>query len=423
MMSEAPTRQPRIMMISLAYPPRAFGVSMLAYRQMKALAAHYRRDIPTGDLPLAVCAPVFAGDKAHAEPIAGVKEYRFPGYTTPVLRVPRMALSVMAAVRHFRPEVIYCPQYRALGPVVYLISRLTGIPYITYFHGTEVVTEIGRPGRDWMVRAYARQASSNFANSGWTCNLVREKLLGGKGEVHEMPPPIEPEPFQLAQRHREEHRQNLIPGFSKLEPRPLIILSAGVLSRRKAHDLIASALGHLLKTKPRELPRILWLIAGEGSERGNIEWECAQQEIQLCSSLTEYGDASAAVSVCFLGLVPPSEIASIFAISDVFVMPSRDDPKSIESYGMVYIEAAAAGVPSIGTRVGGISSAIVDGKTGLLVPPDDPASLAQAIFQLLTDNDFRAQTGKAAMQRAVGELDPNRTILKLLQIIHKAIHR
>ena len=410
-------------MISLAYPPRAFGVSMLAYRQMKALAGHYRAEFPEGDLPLAVCAPVFAGDKAEAEPIAGVTEYRFPGYTTPVLRVPRMALSVMAAVRHFRPEVIYCPQYRALGPVVYLISRLTGIPYITYFHGTEVVTELGRPVRDSLVKAYARRAYANFANSAWTCNLVRERLLGGKGVVHELPPPIESQPFQRAYYNREENRRHLIPGFDELESKPLIVLSAGVLSRRKAHDLIASALGHLLKTKPRELPRILWLIAGEGPERGNIERECAQQGIQLCSSLKEYGDSSAAVSVYFLGLVPPSAIASIFSISDVFVMPSRDDPKSIESYGMVYIEAAAAGVPSIGARVGGVSSAIVDGMTGVLVPPDDPASLAQAIFRLLTDDDFRAQAGNAAMKRAVGELDPNRTIIELLQTITEKEHR
>jgi glycosyltransferase involved in cell wall biosynthesis len=97
----------------------------------------------------------------------------------------------------------------------------------------------------------------------------------------------------------------------------------------------------------------------------------------------------------FLGHV--ADHADLYAASDLFAMPTHD---ARESFGIVFVEAALHGVPSIGTRVGGIPEAIVDGVTGLLVPPRAPEKLAAAIDRLRSDAALRARLGLAASDRA-----------------------
>lgn len=99
----------------------------------------------------------------------------------------------------------------------------------------------------------------------------------------------------------------------------------------------------------------------------------------------------------FLGTIA-GDTADLYASADVFVLPSYE-----EGFGLVYVEAAAHGVPSIGTRVGGIPEAVTDGETGILVPPGDIAALENAI-RLLRDNpSLRYTLGEAAHARANAE--------------------
>ena len=91
-----------------------------------------------------------------------------------------------------------------------------------------------------------------------------------------------------------------------------------------------------------------------------------------------------------------SDIRQVFDRMDVLLAPSRREALSLS-----LIEAAAAGRPSIGTRIGGIPEVIEDGRSGLLVPPEDPAALAEAILKLGRDDSLRLQMGLAA--RAIYE--------------------
>lgn len=91
-----------------------------------------------------------------------------------------------------------------------------------------------------------------------------------------------------------------------------------------------------------------------------------------------------------------SDIQHVFDRIDVMLAPSRREALSLS-----LIEAAAAGRPSIGTRIGGIPEVIEDGRSGLLVPPENPAALAEAILQLGCDDSLRLQMGLAA--RAIYE--------------------
>ena len=87
--------------------------------------------------------------------------------------------------------------------------------------------------------------------------------------------------------------------------------------------------------------------------------------------------------------------------ADVFVMPNRSDGVDFEGFGMVFLEAAAAGKPTIGGRSGGVPEAVEDGVTGLLVDGADVAELEKAMAALAESRELRAHNGIAGRERAV----------------------
>jgi hypothetical protein len=88
-------------------------------------------------------------------------------------------------------------------------------------------------------------------------------------------------------------------------------------------------------------------------------------------------------------------VAPFLAAADLLVMPSRN-----EGLGKALVEAMALGRAVVATRVGGIPSVVVDGETGSLVSPDDPAALARAVTELLKDPGLRHRMGDAGRRRA-----------------------
>jgi len=99
--------------------------------------------------------------------------------------------------------------------------------------------------------------------------------------------------------------------------------------------------------------------------------------------ITDYGLQN---KVLLLGLIPPNEVPKYLAISDVFVRPSIS-----EGFGNVFVEAMAAGVPIIGTPVGGIPDFLVDYKTGLFCQPRNSVSIAEAIKKVLRNENLRTR--------------------------------
>jgi glycosyltransferase involved in cell wall biosynthesis len=92
--------------------------------------------------------------------------------------------------------------------------------------------------------------------------------------------------------------------------------------------------------------------------------------------------------VHFLGHVDHAELPGWYASADLFVLPSR-----MESFPLVLLEAMASGLPVVATAVGGVPELVVHGETGLLVPPNDPLALAQAINSLLDDPEGMKSMG------------------------------
>jgi phosphatidyl-myo-inositol dimannoside synthase len=119
-----------------------------------------------------------------------------------------------------------------------------------------------------------------------------------------------------------------------------------------------------------------------------------------------------------LGRVSDAELPALYACADVFAMVCRDRWGGLEAegYGIVFVEAAACGVPSVAGRSGGSAEAVVDGETGLVVEPRDVGAVRDALERLLRDDALRARMGAAARARAATELSYDALAARLVPL-------
>ena len=129
--------------------------------------------------------------------------------------------------------------------------------------------------------------------------------------------------------------------------------------------------------------KVVLLVGGDGPERVALERQGAAELGSACR---------------VLGPLTERERLRLLAAADVFALPSHE-----EGFGLVYVEAALLGVPSVGCAAGGVPEVIEDGRTGLLVPPGDERALACALERLRDAPALRAQLGAAARERALAE--------------------
>ena len=131
------------------------------------------------------------------------------------------------------------------------------------------------------------------------------------------------------------------------------------------------------------------------------------------------GDLGIGDCVTWLGFVEDADLAALYACGDLFVLCTREDPRArgVEGFGMVFLEAQAAGVPALGTRAGGIPDAIVEGRGGWLVDQDDSAAVSGHLQRLAADvSSFREQ-GMRGRLRAITEASWDTYATKLLAVI------
>jgi glycosyltransferase involved in cell wall biosynthesis len=163
---------------------------------------------------------------------------------------------------------------------------------------------------------------------------------------------------------------------------------------------------------PEEPPHVLY-VGRLSAEKGVLELVEAARGLPL--RVVGDGPLRAQVPEA-VGFVPPGDLGSWYERAAIVAVPSRR-----EGYGVVAREAMAWGRPVVATRVGGLLDAVVDGETGLLVPPGDGAALRAALERLLGDAELRARLGAAAREKAQRELSFDAAADALLRVYEDAL--
>lgn len=181
-------------------------------------------------------------------------------------------------------------------------------------------------------------------------------------------------------------REELLAGAM---PGTRLVLAVGRLSREKAHVDLVEAVAQL----ERKNNSVRLVVVGEGPERAGIE----QRAKELRSMVVLTGQVS--------------DTRPYFAAADLFVLPSHS-----EGSPNVLLEAMAAGLPVVATAVGGVPQTVSHETHGLLVPPAQPAALAEAMARLLQDEALAKRLAGAAAQRIRDEFLPQARARRLEQL-------
>jgi len=175
----------------------------------------------------------------------------------------------------------------------------------------------------------------------------------------------------------------LVVGISRLVP-------------RKGFDTLIRAAGQLRG----EVPDLIVAVSGGGRDEARLR--------RLA--------ASSRARVVFLGRVADEDLACLYGCGDIFAMLCRSRWAGLEQegFGIVFLEAAACGVPQVAGASGGAAEAVVHDETGMVIdPPDDVERVADALRTLFTDDAFRSRLGQAGRARVVQEFTYDRLARRL----------
>ena len=261
-----------------------------------------------------------------------------------------------------------------LGPKI-------GIPYGVILHGAEVTI----PGRVPIARsliANVLQHAKLVVTAG--DYSTKEAIRAAKQNlpVCVIPPGVDIDRFKPL----DEQARSTIRERFNFKDDDEVILTLSRLVPRKGMDVLISATSELMKTRPR----VHLLIAGTG------------RDLRRLKALTQSTNAP----VTFLGFVSDDEVAELYGMADVFGMICRVRWGGLEQegFGIVFLEAAACGVPQIAGRSGGADEAVLEGETGFVVDsPTDSNAVKQALEKLLTDSETRKEMGRNSRARAEKE--------------------
>jgi glycosyltransferase involved in cell wall biosynthesis len=352
----------KISLINSFFPPWRGGAETYVYNLARSLQARgHEVSVVCGSPPV----------KAGTEDVdrVRVERLRIAGrvYGTPI--IPKLALRLMRE----SPDIIHAgfpSPYNAFFASV--ASRLRGIRAVLTWHNDlpavaraahAIATVHGYAVLPLYLENYQFLISTSrlYAETSRVLRAHRERVVI-------IPHGVDTVKFNPHVR-ADELRRRIAAGNRK------IVLFVGALTRwhtYKGLDILIKAVA-LLKD---ESPHLKLLVVGSG--------DLASRYLQLAS------DLGVRDHVFFAGNVSDDELPKYYAISDVLVLPSKD---RCEGFGLVLLEANAAGKPVIGSAVGGIPSVIQDGYNGFLVPPSDPNVLAATIRRALNDEDVLREMG------------------------------
>jgi len=304
--------------------------------------------------------------------------YRIERTREPVLLPhPWMVRRIDALAREVGADLVVLDPALPLG----LVGPSLQLPFDVVLHGAEVTVPGRIPGTRQALGNVLRRAR-HVVSAGAYAAGEAERAAERSLPVTVVPPGVDIDRFRPSSPEQRDtaRRRFGLPVDAEL------VVSISRLVPRKGFDVAIEAVALLAPSRPD----LVLAISGGGRDEGRLRRLAAERR----------------APVVFLGRVPNEQLPDLYGCADIFAMVCRSRWGGLEQegFGIVFVEAAACGVPQVAGDSGGAAEAVDDGVTGIVVRrPDDPVEVAAAFASLLDDDALRASMATASRVRAVAE--------------------
>ena len=407
----------RIVIATAVYYPMINGVAVFSHNLAVGLAAR--------GFEVAVICPSQTG-KSYMRVVDGVQTYYLKSvqakvYPDQIHKVPekkrlfykhgfRVSVFPGPEVRRildeFQPDVVHVQVSDPIGLSVVSYARKRGIPVVTTEHNQpEVLTEPLRVPKlikkpvDAMLSAYFanRQSKSDFVTM--PTEKAIKNFIYDKGREFEVPVAAVSNGVDLSHFKPGRAPAEIYAKYNIPSNRP-VVLYVGRVDPEKKVGLVVEAFSKMLGTWQGDVLPLL-LVVGDGVDKNRL--------------IKKIHDIGISDVVRFLGKVLPPDLYELYKVGDVFATAS-----TIETQGIVLIEAAACGLPLIAVDAGAVSEVCIDGENGFLCEPGNVDEISAAMLKILSDTDLRDKFSRESVTIA-SEHNFERTLDKFINIYERVI--
>ncbi|PIT86669.1 MAG: hypothetical protein COU33_01875 [Candidatus Magasanikbacteria bacterium CG10_big_fil_rev_8_21_14_0_10_43_6] len=358
----------RTLIISLEYPPTIGGIATY----VDQLCTSFPKE------SVLLLAPPHKEQKTWdaTRPYKVIrKNPYFPVFLWP--RWVRLYFQVRKIVKEYHIEMIHVHHVLPVGYVAWLMQRWHDVPYIIFSHGTDIAAAAAKRWKRRMASMVSKKATHIFTNS----ENLRLRLVNRFPELSDLTTVLYPCPdTDYFMPPSKEVIQQLKSKYA-LEGKK-VLLSVSRLDDGKGFPHLIRVLPNILQ----RFPSLVWFIVGDGPKKSEVVALIQKYNLQNI--------------VRFVGKVPHAELKQYYHLADIFVLLTHPDNGKEEGLGLVFLEAATAGLPIVAGRSGGVEEAVLDKQTGLIVDiRQDPQSIVDSVVTLLEDPAYAATLGNAGQER------------------------
>jgi phosphatidylinositol alpha-1,6-mannosyltransferase len=349
-------RRPRILIITRNLPPLVGGMERLNWHMAEELAK--RADVLViGPQGAATMAP--RDVRVHEVPLRPLWRFIFSA-----------TMAALREAREFVPDVVLAGS-GLTAPIALIAGRITKARTAVYVHGLDLTTRHAIYRAAWIpaIRRMHRVIANSRASAALAANIHVKPA--NVAIVH---PGVEIPDIKFDVQRIQLFRHQLGLAAST------ILLSVGRLSERKGlREFVRESLPRIVAQRP---DAVLLVVGDEPRDALNAK---AQTRASIQEEAVKAGVGE---HVKFLGVVTDrDQLLTIYRASVVHVFPVRQLAGDPEGFGMVAVEAAASGVPTVAFATGGIVDAIADGVSGRLVRPGDYSSFSDAVIETIANSN------------------------------------